>query len=285
MIEQLTIDDLGKYSPWPNRLLGFEVWKKRKKVPKEIIREYDVEKWGTLLKRVKAHEGAVSLQKVEEWDSPSSCTSLCFIENRFELLTPRQETELYLQLVKKTLLPYLPAATIVELGCGYGRVILRLAREKEFKPYGLQGGEYTKSGQELSEILSKYEQTHFQSGWCDFLSPKLTDLNIPSNSIIFTSFATPYVRTMRKHFVNALIRLNPKVVVHFEPLYEHCNGSTLLDLMRRKYIEVNGYNRNLLDLLKDQENLSKIKILREDRPAFGANPLLSCSIVVWEPVR
>ena len=41
-------------------------------------------------------------------------------------------------------------------------------------------------------------------------------------------------------------------MIHIEPCYEHCEGKTLLGLMRRRYIQVNDYNTNLVTVLREQ---------------------------------
>lgn len=61
-----TINDLPRFSPWPERLIGSESWQQRHKTPEEIIREYEHEKWGSLLRKVQEAKRDVS---VEEADS------------------------------------------------------------------------------------------------------------------------------------------------------------------------------------------------------------------------
>ena len=77
----------------------------------------------------------------------------------------------------------------------------------------------------------------------------------------------------------------PARLLGFEPCYEHCNAMTLLGLMRRRYIEMNDYNMNLATLLHARQKQGEISILREEAAVFGSNPLLACSIIIWELVK
>jgi hypothetical protein len=83
--------------------------------------------------------------------------------------------------------------------------------------------------------------------------------------------------------MNGLIALEPKVVIHVEPVYEHCDPATLLGLLRQRYIQANGYNRNLSTILHDHEALGSLEIIHESVPGFGPNPLLAASVIAWKP--
>jgi hypothetical protein len=69
--------------------------------------------------------------------------------------------------------------------------------------------------------------------------------------------------------------------VHFEPCYEHFDELSLTGALRRRYVEVNDYNRNLVSLLHRHAASNVIAILEETRAVMGVNPLLPVSIVAW----
>ena len=84
-------------------------------------------------------------------------------------------------------------------------------------------------------------------------------------------------------FVDGLTALRPTAVVNIEPCYEHCDSSTLIGVLRRRYIEVNDYNRNLVTLLREQERAGKLPIHEEQQAVIGINPLFPVSVIVWSP--
>jgi hypothetical protein len=283
MKKKISIEDFPKFSPWPARLLGLEEWKQRYKTPAEISREFEHEKWGLLLKRVSKASNPVTVRDVNKWFFENWPDMFCSLEDRFLVLKPSDANQYYLKLVKGILKQFMPASAIVELGAGYGNIILTLAKEAPFSRVRIMAAEYTRAGSELIKRLAKTEHLEVSTGRCDFSAEPMTNLTMPKNAIIFTSFATPYVPKMPLSFIKQLNLFEPKVVVHFEPFYEHCDSTTLTGLMRKRYIEVNDYNRNLATLLHDQQRKKQITIHLEEPAVFGSNPLLPASVIAWSP--
>jgi hypothetical protein len=278
-----SIDDLPRFSPWPARLLGLEPWPRRFKTADEITREFEHEKWGSLLKKLDEANHAVSLDEVDRWSFEGSAAGLCTFNGRLELMTPKDAHERYLDLVQEILMNYMPASTLVELGCGYGSIILALAKRIPFGDMRIIAGEYTNSGVDLVKRLAVTEGLNIIAGHCDFDADGITAVDVPEGAIIFTSYATHYVPELPINFVQSLSARRPKAVVHIEPCYEHCDDNTLIGLMRRRYIELNDYNTNLVVMLREQQERGLIKILEERPAVFGVNPLLAASALVWVP--
>lgn len=277
-----TIDDLPRFSPWPARLLGLEVWTQKRKTPQEVMREYGCEKWGPLLSQVEAAGPGVSLEQVDAWLLGHEPPVLCSVGHRFELLSPLDAHHRYRELIAGTLEPLLPASALVELGCGYGTMILAFAKRRGFCHTHLLAGEYTDSGIALVKRLAAAHGVTITVGRCDFRHPGITDLEIPKNAIIFSSSAITCVPRLSFDAVAALCAWQPRAVVHVEPCYEHCDSQTLLGLLRRRYIEVNDYNTNLMTVLREAEQRGVIEIIREQPAVFGTNPLLAVSVIVWK---
>src|SRR5208283_5307895 len=162
--------------------------------------------------------------------------------DNLKLMSAGESRRRYMELVAGALAPHAPASAIVELGAGYGRMLLNLARKQPFKGMKVMAGEFTASGVHLLQRLASAQGIEITAAGCDLASARLTDFAIPPDAIIFTSYATHYVPKLSASFVEALSAFRPRVVVHFEPCYEHCDGRTLIGLMRRRYIEVNDYN-------------------------------------------
>jgi hypothetical protein len=281
--KEYTIDDLPRFSPWPTRLLGIESWNQKHKTREEIIREYEHEKWGPLLTRVQKEINDITMQKVEKWLVYDTPDILCSIGEKIELLSAYDAHQRYIKLIEKTLNQYLPAAAIVELGCGYGSIIIELAKKYNNSSMSFFAAEYTKSGKELTNILANAENVSISLGACDFSLPDIATLVIPENAIIITSYATSCVPRLQDTFVDGISKFNPKVIIHFEPCYEHCDKNSLIGLMRQRYIEVNDYNTNLVTLLYSHQQKRTIKIIDQIPTVFGKNPLFAASVLAWSP--
>ncbi len=279
------MNDLARYSPWPARLLGIDKWEQRRKTPEEVTREYDHDKWGAILERVKRGGMTATLDEVDEWELGSLPETLCAAGEELEILKPAEAHLRYLDLVEETLGKYLPAATLVELGAGYGSIVLSLAKRAAFSGTAILAGEYTKSGAELIGTLARREGLKVVSGRCDFNTEPLTDFSIPEGAVIYTSYSICYVPTLKNEHIERLLRCKPSIVVHFEPCHEHYDRETLMGLMRRRYVEVNDYNTNLVSMLHCQQERNTIRIVEERPHVFGSNPLLPASVVVWTPGR
>jgi hypothetical protein len=277
------LNDLPRFSPWPARLLGLDPWETKRKTPKEIIREFEYEKWGPLLKKVRAAGREVSIEEVDEWMLSHLPSPLCWIGDSLELISPMKAHNIQTNLVAELVESYLPASALVELGAGYGSIILSLAKRNSCLGMPIMAGEYTDSGLELIRNLSRAQGLNIQTAHCDFFSSQITDLDIPPGAIIFTSFAVCCVSQLSSDFVKAILTLQPKVVMHLEPCYEHCDSTTLLGLMRRRYIDINDYNTNLVTLLHEHQKQGSLTIVVEKPLVFGVNPLLTASVIVWSP--
>lgn len=284
--KQYTIDDLPQFSPWPARLLGLEKFEQRSKNPDQVMREYEIEKWGAFLNRLKKSKKdgiSVGLADVDSWLLGAE-QSLCAVGDGFKLMTGSDSQKHYVDLVDKVLSSYFPASSLVELGAGYGSILLNLAQRPVFETARLIAGEYTQSGVDLIKTLAQSQGLSIEAGRCDFISPGITSLSIPQQAVIYTSYATPYIPFLPDSFVANLVRFKPKAVIHFEPCYEHYQGNQLVDMLRRRYIELNDYNRNLVDLLRSHEQKGYIQIMAEERVVFGSNALLPVSIIAWRPL-
>ncbi|MDD5751488.1 MAG: hypothetical protein PHS73_03130, partial [Candidatus Peribacteraceae bacterium] len=71
-------------------------------------------------------------------------------------------------------------------------------------------------------------------------------------------------------------------VVHLEPVYEAQEGGSLMALLRKRYTEMNDYNRDLLSLL--QSNAS-VTVQEVQENIFGLNPLNPTTLIRWSALQ
>ena len=277
MQDKFTVNDLPLYNPWVKKLLGLEEFIPKIKNEKELEREYENEKWGVLLKKTEESEIACSIENVDSIAFDGNSETFSFYNDELLKSTYGELHKKYIELVYATVSPYLPAPAIVELGSGYGTVILNLAKYLK-KDQSLIAAEFAASGVKIIRRIADFENFNLKAGSCNFYDLNLDDLNIPAGSIIFTSFATTCIPELPNTFLDALLATNPKLVIHFEALYEHCDDD-LFGLLRKKYIMVNDYNKNLLTLVDNHPNIT---ITERILPIIGINPLLCASILHWK---
>ena len=121
-----------------------------------------------------------------------------------------------------------------------------------------------------------------KSIYCDLDDLNFSDNEIPENSIIFTSYSVHYIPILKQAFINNILKLKPKIVIHFEPCYELNSNQSKYELMCQKYIELNDYNKNLLSILKSSEEKNQIN-LSFQKNIIGVNPFLPISCIKWSP--
>jgi hypothetical protein len=277
-----SLDQLPKFSKWPARLLGLEPWETKQKTTEEIEREFGREKWGALLARFKESPGA-RLEDVDKWAAGDPGTTLASVDEHIVEMSAEESHDAYIAFIANALEPRLPASALVELGCGYGSVILGLARKAAFQDIPYFAADFTSTGPELARLIAREEGITLTTGAADLRNNPVTSLDVPEGALIYTAYAAQYVEPVTDELVKGLIALEPTAVVHVEPVYEHCDPSTLLGLLRQRYIEVNGYNRKLSTILHHHEQLGSLEIIQESVPGFGPNPLLAASVIAWKP--
>ena len=278
----ITLNDLPKYTDWPKRLLSLESSDVKHKTEKEVLREYQDEKWGGLLKRVRALS-TPTLLSVEQAHVDFSTSFPCYEAGVFFLANHRQILDKHLDLYAEVLRPHLKGAScFVELGAGFGSKLFGLAQREDFSNLPLVAGEYTQSGRDLISILAEASRKPVAIGHCDFRKMIIKDISIPDNAVIFTSYAVHYVPELSTDFVGFLSRLKPQAVVHFEPCYEHYDMDSLHGMMCRRYIELNDYTRNLVAVIEAGRNHEGISV-RIRKNVLGSNPFLPISVIEWAP--
>src|SRR5437879_1190700 len=254
--QSISVDDLPRYSKWPAILLGAEQFLVRRRTREEVLREYDREKWGPVMAWLKTQSEVTAddLLRVQGWDPEQ----IVVFANSGSLLaaSTRVVTETYVRLLINTLRPHHPEV-LVELGSGLGDKLLTVARA--LQPRVVYGGEFTSSGVECGRLLADLSGTVARFEHFDYESPQTLE-EVPKDAVVYTSHSIEQIPTLDDSFVHGLIRRAPRLVVHFEPCYDDQDDKTLIGLMRRRYIELNDYNRNLLGLLRSFEKVGQIRL-------------------------
>ena len=278
----ITLNDLPQYTAWPRRLLSLESFDVRHKTEDEVLREYQDEKWGTLLKHVRTLD-VPTLSAVEQAHVDLGSVIPCFEAGVFFLASQRQMLDKHLDLYAEVLTPHLEGAScLVELGAGYGSKLFSLAQPDAFSKLPLVAGEYTQSGRDLISALAEASGKPVAVGHCDFRNMLIEDRTVPENAVIFTSYAVHYIPELSMNFVGFLSRLKPRVVVHFEPCYEHYGMDSLHGMMCRRYVELNDYTRNLVGVIEAARERDGISV-RMRKNVLGSNPFLPISVIEWAP--
>jgi hypothetical protein len=282
---RVVLNDLPKYSPWPARLLGIEDWQIRIRNEQLIKNEYG-EKWETLYRRY-ADQKFDSLRNALEYLLMTHFQSHLLFhlkENLYYTENSVQLWDYFYSILLKVLAPYLSENdTLVELGCGWGRNLFYAIDMKLCK--NAIGGEYTAEGRKLGQLISRQFDLPVEIKPFDYYDPSNDFMKQLWGNVVFSHNSIEQISILPEETIQSIIRNKPKVVIHFEPVYEYRNNDTVLHYLWKKFTEINDYNRNLLTVLKKLEKKGKLKILLQDIHAFGLNAFNPGSFIVWEPTK
>lgn len=263
-MEEISINQyLNKSNPWTARLLGMEDFQKKRDV-QQVENEYNLEKYARLLPfDFKTAEE----YKAKEFEQAGlhPTTGIIYISKGDSIFKSSmvEARDIYNELMRSKLKKY-ASENICELGCGYG-YNLGLTDKKGY------GGEYSVNAVKIAKKigLDVSEFNYYTESDYGFLRP---------NSTIFTTHSIEQIPDATV-IIDNLTRHKSKInyVVHFEPTIIN-ERSSLLGLMRNRYMQLNDYNKNLLYVLKDRDD---IEILELETDIFGLVPLNTTNLIIW----
>ncbi len=150
----VTVDALPDWSPWPAKLLGLSAARQQRRTTEHLRREFNLEKYGALLAAVEREPG-LSLEQVRrlEIGDPEQRVAMSIGDELFGAsLGVAIDRLVAMQLERITAVTKATgAATVVDLGCGYGYLLARL--RSVLGTVELRGGEHAPNGVALAERL------------------------------------------------------------------------------------------------------------------------------------
>jgi hypothetical protein len=272
------LNNLPQYSDWISELLSGSNHR-RLKDQQQIIREFGQEKWGFLLGKWKDNHCGVDV--VRSWENSPESVHAGLINDQLMLMTGSESHDYYVSLVEHALLED-PSRHLVEIGCGYGSILFDLLERGNIKYDSIMGLEYTQQGVELAQNLASWHKYEVTIGQGDFNATNISNLEIRPYCDIITSYAFHYVRDSALALSN-IIKLNPRRVLHFEPIFQHYKEQTILGLLQKRYLEINDYNSSLQQEMMRLVKEKTIELIKEEPLIFGGNCLLPASLLIWRP--
>lgn len=254
---------LSNNNPWSKRLLGLSDFQKKRDIL-QVEKEYNLDKYAKLLE---FNLKTIEEYKIKEFEiaglKSGSIMPISFGDAIFNV--PLQVARnLYYGLIKSKIEKY-SSTNICELGCGYGYNLSYLSNK-------VYGGEYSKNAVKLGVKLGMEvsEFNYYETESYNLIKPDTTVFT--THSIEQIPDATVIIKSLEKN------KSKINYVIHFEPTVA-VERSTLFGLMRNKYMELNDYNRNLIEVLKSNSN---VEILELEYDIFGLVPLNSSNLIVWK---
>ena len=277
-MKEIHLNDLPRYTPWVRRLLSVDPFPQVTRNIDKITSEYNDDKYLKCLEYYEAHAN-ISIDDIREFEIGRSLEKeICISKGEHLIaLLGRSAFQSYWDLLLDTLYHDITTCdVVVELGCGYGYNMHLLRKQHASKRF--LGGEFSANAVRLARHLFvtdpqiAVEPFNFYDEEYTLLDP------LKGRVVLFTVYSIhqlPSAQGIIKRLISSGIT---GVVYHFEPIYEFADDTTLLGLMRRKYTQMNDYNRDLLTALE----AARVNITMKVPNAFGLNPLHPASIISWQ---
>ncbi|MBX9829337.1 MAG: class I SAM-dependent methyltransferase [Xanthobacteraceae bacterium] len=284
-IQEISLDDLPRWTNWPSRMLGLESFVPPVRTTEKIAQEYGHEKWQSMLDAFEksGRTADATVLRKTYYALPGEAQRAAVYRGKLVAAhaTPTI-MDWYDGLLAEWMGPSIgKARTVVELGCGFGQVLWELRRRFPGKLY--RGGEYTDSAVKLASLLyAKHADISVEH--VNFYDKSYAVIEKAEGPVVvLTSQAIEQIPDC-SNIIDTLGKYRDKIaaVFHIEPAYDLQTPATLLGQLRRRYIEINDYNRNLFSTLKSRQD---IRIVRLEQDVIGWNPFNSLGMVHWEFVK
>jgi len=276
-VQRTELEALPKYTPWVARVLGLESFARPVRDFAKIHSEYEIDKYAKLLAYYRERDGC-TMQDVKTEALSTLPKEVCISREGHLYLTTTDdyqplEDQILCEAIREAIAP---ARAVVELGCGYGYCLSVFADAYPDRVW--IGGDFSQNAITLANLLfsDRSSVSVVPFNWLDETWPILEALE--DEALIFTRHSVEQLpealhafRTFRKYERKIL------GVVHFEPVYELHDSSSLLGNLRQAYTVLNDYNRDLLTAVKALGG----QVVRTQHDLVGLNSLNPTSLVYW----
>jgi len=273
-MREIGLNELPKWSDWTARLLGLRKWNIPRRDSRKIKTEYNGDKYGTLLGMIGGTPADLRRRELREVIGYKDELCIAYGDGLYatslDCVWAMADNLLFAEV--SSLMP--ACRSIVELGSGWGYNLWKLWYY--CRVYEFVGGDLCETAVEISKRMSTVPPV---VQW-DMLNSKGLPGNLTPQSLVFTFQAIEQLPSCVR-LIDNLVAQGDRIsaVVHIEPDYSSHNWSSLLGQLRRRYTEVNDYNRDLRQELERPD----IEILDYKPNVFGYNPLNPLSVFVWRP--
>jgi transketolase len=169
---------------------------------------------------------------------------------------------------------------VYEFGCGPGHNLVAMA--KQFPDKQLFGLDWAVSAVELVNIIARQYGFNLTGRLFDLFKPD-DGLELQKGAAVVTFGALEQLGDGYEAFLRYLLKQNPVVCVHVEPLSDFYDEKDLIDYIALKHHKKRNMLQAFLPRLKQLEKEAKIRIMQVQHVPFGGMFTEGWSYVVWQP--
>jgi hypothetical protein len=213
-------------------LLGRPVQSYCEKNITNILREYDIEKWG-FLREYQLTSNTTILSDFDREFNGKTLSPL-LLGDQYFVVDPSLYTHIVSDLLARVWFERsdgFPA--LIEVGCGYGSILLKVAKKI-----------ISNNALALIKHCALSEGLKIRAIKCDFSHEGVFYEQVQKSGFLFSFFSLCCSDIDSKQLAKNIFALNPLVCVFFEPLFNE-NPKTIIDIVTNFYVKHNKYNARL----------------------------------------
>jgi len=303
IFRSISFSEASGFSPWPDRILGFDNWKKTRRNGEDILSEYDQGWYKSLLDTWSEHfqSGPSSPLSFFHRIIKEQCDET---ERNYEIYRTRQREALFsvgdslavgdlvliaelfrLMVVRfvEELAARFGASGVVETGCGAGINLFFLNALAGMKPF--VGGEICPNAVRVGNSIAGDLSLPGKFLNFDYRDPSSLRRLVEGmeNYVLMTCHSIEQVQVRETAFVDSILALKnrPSVVIHIEPIQWRDEG--FYARLCERYGALNLYNQDLKELLAEKEAEGRIQIVEQRKRCFGISAFNPSSLIAWRP--
>ncbi len=173
-------------------------------------------------------------------------------------------------------------SAIYEFGCGPGHNLAVLA--ELYPDRSIVGLDWASASQDIIREMSRVHGWRLEGRNFDFFSPD-RNVIIAKNSVVLTIGGLEQTGSNHGAFIEYLLAMGPKLVIHIEPICEWYAEDNLLDYAAMKYHRSRNYLEGLPELLKRHEDAGRLQVIKRQRSYFGSLYHDGYSQLIWKPIE
>jgi hypothetical protein len=171
--------------------------------------------------------------------------------------------------------------SIYEFGCGTGHNLLRVRGvNSNASLYGMDWA--TSSQRSIDRMKLNGLDSNIQGFHFDYFNPD-ESFKLEARSAVYTVASLEQVGLQWEKFIYYIIKNNPEICIHIEPISELLDSNKLIDYLSIEYFKKRNYLSGFLDGLRKLEDEGKVTIHRAQRTNLGSLFIEGYSVVVWSP--
>lgn len=279
-MEPLDLNILPKHTPWVERLLGLTPFEQKNRTIDQIEREYNGDKFKKCNELYEASGGKMSPFElrvaIDRIGLDEAADAVC--DGDVVLATLREINDRRNEILTEALRPAAERGdAIVELGTAFGFNLDHFARH--LSPSKFVGADYSENAIALARKLFA-DDSRFHFDTFNFYDPSYAVLDaVPGKMTVLTAQAIEQMPTAAP-LIAALRTVRDRVseVVQLEPNHAAHEADSLIGALRKRYGDLNDYNRDLIPLLEEDP---EIEILEKSVAVIGFNAFNPLTLVRW----